>query len=81
MTIVGVSKPCLSPLPLILSLTLTLLTLLTLIDPPQTLDYRCNSHFRCYCGGIYRRGRKSYSLAYTYAIWYCIVRKFWYIQK
>ena len=66
-------KPGLSLLPLILTLTLTwtpilrtlltltltltILTLLTLIDQPQTLVYRRNSHFRCYCGGIYRRKR------------------------
>jgi len=64
-------KPGLSPSPLILTLTLTLnpnlrtflnltltlLTRLTLIDSLQTLVYRRNSHFRCYCGGIYRRKR------------------------
>ena len=33
------------------------LTWLTLMDSPQTLVYRRNSHFRRYCGGIYRRKR------------------------
>jgi len=42
---------------MLLNLTLTLLTRLTLIDSPQTLVYRRSSHFRCYCGGIYRRKR------------------------
>jgi len=28
------------------------MTLLTLIDSPQTLVYHCSSHFQCYCGGI-----------------------------
>ena len=56
------SKPGLSLLPLILtltltlrtllSLTLTLLTLLTVIDSPQTLVYCHSSHFQCYCGSI-----------------------------
>jgi len=41
----------------LLNLTLTLLTLLTLIGSPQTLVYRYNSHFQCYCSGIYRRKR------------------------
>jgi len=60
-------KPGLSPPSLILTLTLTLkallnltvtlLTLLTLIDAQQTLVYRRNSHFQWYCGGIYRRKR------------------------
>ena len=34
---------------MLLNLILTLLTLLTLIDSPQTPVYRRNSHFRCYC--------------------------------
>ena len=70
-------KPDLSPLPLILTLTLTLRTLLTLtltlrtlltvIDSPQTLVYRRNSHFRCCCGSIYRRKR---FILWNY-VWLC----------
>jgi len=47
----------------LLNLTLTLLTLLTLTDSPQSLVYRHNSHFRCYCVGNYRRKR---FILYTY---------------
>jgi len=63
------SKPGLSLPPLMLTLTLTLnpnpqdLTKpnlnptdpTNLNDSSQTLVYRRNSHFRCYCGDIYRR--------------------------
>jgi len=30
---------------------------LVLVAAVTSLAYRCSSHFRCYCGGIYRRKR------------------------
>jgi len=38
-------------------MVMVVMILLTLIDPPQSLVYRRNSHFWCYCGDIYCRKR------------------------